>query len=446
MEIPMDAIIKGISKRYNKIIFPKDRVLGSLKSQKATIILPPNFEELETTADIWMHIYEAALTQFGYSMVVTGDIVRLVQLPDVKNLPTPIYKDGIEINENSERVITQVITLKNVIDSDVSKLFYRVSQITPPIPLPDRRTLIITAPESALSSFLQVLELFDVKPPVHEIITYDLKRTTASNAKNQITSYMNVLFAQKLTTQDKGLRPFLLSEDRTNRLFVSALPEDHVIIKEMLDFLDASVDDKNLFLPIEIYRLKNSNAETVAKKLNEILKQTTRPAAQGAAKVELPNIVPFEELNALIISVEEKETYEAVISLIQKLDVKRNQIYLSSTIVEVNNSSSFRLGVEAGGKRDPEPGKFGGVAGTGFGMSSTVVDFTAATAAPVTRQPNLPGSGGVFALAYGSYDAIPVILQASESNDNINVLANQVIIADDNEKALIEINEERSTT
>lgn len=449
-EIELSAVVEAFSKKHGKLILPNDGVLAALRPRKATIILPTELRDLDQNSDLWEQVYESILNIYGYTLVKKGDLYRLVPVKDTTKLPIPVIEseDGHLLNEKSERIVTQVIQLKHVVSDVVRPLFRYVSQVSAPLPLPDKKTLVITASESDLRYFNKMLSIFDKPTDEPYIQTYVLNRAVASQVKNHIQNYFNVERARAKGAVNPSQQAFILPDDNTNRLLVSAIESDHQTVKDFLEFFDAEVQDTTIHRPIEIYKLKNSDAEAVAKKLDQVLKgRKSNSPADKNKKEDIPTIVPFEELNALIISVEEPETFRYVKEVIDMLDVKRAQVYIASTIVEVNNSNSFNFGATFGGGKAPSgPNKFGIIAGGDNGGAGTFAVSTASSVLPhgATVDVNPIQSGLSLAFPYGGFDFIPLVLTAAEQDNNINVLANPSIICDDNEKASIEITEERS--
>jgi len=446
-EVELTAIIEAFSKRNGKVIIPNDGLLSSLKPRKAKIILPNNLKDMEQNSELWDQIFSSILSMYSFALVKKGDIYRLVPSKDTANMATPIINDdGYVLNEKSENIVTRVIILKHVVSDVVRPMFRYVQEVTTPLALPDKKTLVITASESSIKYFMELLDIFDVPIEDPYVEVYNLDRAIPSQVASKLQSYFTVVRARKKGAVDAAQQAFLLPDDSTNRLLISAIKEEHDLAKDFIAFFDADVDIKTPQRPIQIVRLKNSDADSIAKKLDQVLKAKRSTAVpKGAQPEDIPTIVPFEELNALIISVEEPETFKYVLEVVELLDVKRAQVYISSTIVEVSNDNKFNFGMIAGAGTAPTGGsKFGivGGAATGSGAGAGTIGFNANSGSP-TITPDL-GNGLGLAIPYGGIDFIPFVLKAAQSDSDINVLANPSIICDDNEHAIIEITTVRS--
>lgn len=454
-EIELHAVIEYYSRKTNKIILPNDGVLNSLRSRKAVIILPKELEKMEgVSVEMWDQIFQGILKIYGYTLTQQGNIYRLTTIKDSWKLSLPINKDldKSQVNPLSEKIVIQVVVLENVIIDNIRALFKYVSDITPPLTLMDKRTMIITTHESNLKNFLQLLEVLDVPAPPDKTIIkrYPLKQASANQIRTHVQAYFNILRARKKSTIDPSTTPFFLPDETTNRLLVSAIPRDHKIVEDFIKFFEEPLEIENEYRPMNIYRLKNSDAESLAKILNQVLKgklkaPTTPANVKVKPKQEEYSVVPYKELNAIIISVEKKETMKAIIEVIQELDVKRKQVLIRSTIIEVNNSSTFNIGADFGLKSDPgNSTKLGLGVGSSLGTAGLQIDATAGSGNPVTLTPDPTKNGLNLAIPYGRYDVIPFVLNMAETDRKINVLATPSVMCDDNEDALIEITEERS--
>jgi general secretion pathway protein D len=450
-EIEIGSIIEAFSKQTGKVIVPNKGALESVKNQKATIILPSDLRNMEQNAELWDQIFQNILSIYGYTIIKKGDIYRLVPSGDIKKMPVPIIdEEGYPLSDKSERIVTQVIRLKFVQHSAIGPFAAFISANGGAfLPLQDkeRKTIIVTASESDLKYFLSLVSIFDV--PDETVFTfkvYSLKRAVPSQIKAQVESYLATTSQRDGAPKPPTEKPYIALDDSTNRLLVSATPEDHKSIEKLIEFFDADIKQTQVFKPIEIYRLKNSNAESVAKKLDQVLKSKASTTTKDPNKKEdIPTIVPFEELNALIISVEEPDTFRYIKDVIDMLDVKRNQVYIASTIVEVNKANGFNFGLTFGAGSAPGgKGQFGIIGGGDVGGAGTITYDTTGTVLSrgATVAPTV-GSGLSLAFPYGGMDFIPVVMKAAETDSDISVLANPSIICDDNEHAVIEITEQR---
>ena len=450
-ELELSSVIEYFSKMWNKTIIPDDNLLNSLKNRKASIILPPIDNEQNQSEEHWRLIFENILAIYGYALIETGTdsesggIYRLIQKKNAIKLATPFFEnvEGQDLKNSSEKIITQVIVMKYINTDAVRPFFRYVTGIAPPMVLPDKKTIIVTTHESELKYFLSLIKIVDIPSEKPYIKTYHLKRADPTIIQRNASQYINILKTRKNRGNNPATAAYFMPDTASNRLLVSAIDEEHKIVQQFVDFFEAEVVVENR--DIVIYRLKNSDAEEIAKKLDQILKakRGTAKTVKGVAE-DIPAIVPYKELNSLIISVQKKETLSAVIKVIELIDVKRAQVFISSTIIEVQHSNTFNFGTDFGFRVKPQPGKLGVVGGSSLGIGTPTIDLTAGSENAASLTPNL--NNFTLALPYGAYNVIPFVLNAAKANTNLNVVANPTVICDDNEKATIKITEERAFT
>lgn len=451
-EISLDAVVEALIIKHGKIVLPKDQsVWNALKSRKATVLMPKDIEDVEQTSEIWDRIYESILAMQNYALMKVGDVFRLVAVKDARNMVKPIIvdEDGHMLNEKSERIVTKVIRLKHISNQSVAMLNNYISRVTPPIRLGDNKTLVVTASEAEIKYYEDILKLFDVPSEVPYLKTYTLERAIPTQVKTHVERFIASMQSSRAGgTKKVTAKAIVIADDTTGRMLVSAIEEDHQVTQTLVDFFDQDVAETTTFRPIEMIRLSNAKAEEISKTLDQVLKSRRSSASARdpkAKKEDIPTIVPFEQLNALIVSVEQPETFRYVKEVIQMLDVKRKQVYLSSTIVEVRNDNKFEFGTSLGlGKLPTKSNNFGTIVGSGTsGSEAAVVTVdTTNNSRGISLDPNLT-SGLTASLLYGSEDFIPLVIRAAETNSNVTIIATPSIVCDDNEQAVIEITEQR---
>ncbi|MCC6932698.1 MAG: type II secretion system secretin GspD [Deltaproteobacteria bacterium] len=161
-------------------------------------------------------------------------------------------------------------------------------------------------------------------------------------------------------------------------------------------------------------------------------------AQTGTGKVNFEGeimIAADSSTNSLIISAS-KGDYQRVKEVIEELDVKRRQVLVEATILEVGMTKDEGLGIElqmSGGNDDG-----GAIAQTNWGGLTNLVKNPAALsdltiAAASTGTITLPGGLVIPSQA--------VLVSALSANSNVNVLSTPTILSTDNEEAEIVVGE-----
>ena len=156
-------------------------------------------------------------------------------------------------------------------------------------------------------------------------------------------------------------------------------------------------------------------------------------------------ISPHEETNSLVIEASLKD-YRNLKQVIQKLDIRRKQVYVEAVIMEITSTKGSNLGVSgsggavfsAGGEdvpllvgagglgfqvSDPEQLNSGGLA---VGLQGPLVDVEPGSAASL--------GAGAFVTTFG------FLVQALQSNSDVNILSTPHILTTiDNEEAEIQV-------
>lgn len=127
--------------------------------------------------------------------------------------------------------------------------------------------------------------------------------------------------------------------------------------------------------------------------------------------------------------------------LIDKLDLRRPQVYLDAKIVSVSATDSMRLAVET---QLINAAGTGGVVNTNFGLGS--LPAAAAGTQPIlgTKSVNATLTGLTAAIIKS--DQVPVILRAIANTGDTQLLATPQLLVDDNETAEVSSLDQRPTT
>ncbi len=215
----------------------------------------------------------------------------------------------------------------------------------------------------------------------------------------------------------------------------------------------------------EFYKLKHSNAADVAGVIQNLIANTaqtgntgllgqdlsrrnqptptgdgtqntpsTAEVGDGIGEIELTediNVIADEQNNQIIVKAPRKlqSQFER---LIDKLDLKRPQVYVEAMIVTVTHDDTFRFAVET----QDIFGQFG--VQTLFGLSTAGAGFLDPRAVQT-------GLGGMTAALVRS-DDIPFIINAIATDTDTRLVATPSLLVDDNEEATITSIEQQPTT
>lgn len=197
---------------------------------------------------------------------------------------------------------------------------------------------------------------------------------------------------------------------------------------------------------INVYYLKNANSEELAKLMQALVTKLPAPPAGGvqpagpATILEGPvNITSDKATNALII-VASPGDFEVVKDVIQKLDIKRRQVYVECAIVEMSLSKASDIGFEFQSFNQSNSNSQATIGGTNFG------DIGPAIVSGPTGLAAISGLAvgvikGTFTYNGTTYLNVGALLHALQTNGDVNVLSTPNIMAMDNQKAEIMVGE-----
>ena len=200
---------------------------------------------------------------------------------------------------------------------------------------------------------------------------------------------------------------------------------------------------------INVYYLKNANADDFAKVLTALVSRLPAPPAGGAQPAGPStilegqvNISPDKATNSLVI-VASPNDYETVKDVIEKLDIRRRQVYVEAAIIEMSLAKQRELGFEfqAANLRNLETSnKAQAVGGTNFGNIGNVVANGPAGLATMNGL-NVGAVKGTFTFKGVEYLNIGALLHALQTDGDVNVLSTPNILTLDNQKAEIMVGE-----
>jgi general secretion pathway protein D len=200
---------------------------------------------------------------------------------------------------------------------------------------------------------------------------------------------------------------------------------------------------------INVYYLKNGNAEDMSKLLQGLVSRLPKPPAGGKRSSSPTTILEGSVIinadkatNALIIIASAKD-FEIIKDVIQKLDIRRRQVYVEAAIIEMSLAKQRELGFEfqAANLGDIESSNsVAGIGGTNFGnIGSAVANGPAGLAAMSGL--NVGAVKGTFTFKGVEYLNIGALLHALQTDADVNVLSTPNILTTDNEKAEIMVGE-----
>lgn len=381
--------------------------------------------------------YEAFLSILqvhGFVAVPAGNTIKII--PDANARQVPANDLPGSVSNTSDELVTQVIAVRNVSAAQL------VPILRPLIPQYGQlaaysasNMLIITDRANNVSRMMRIIERID-KASDDEIEVINLQSATAA----EIVKTVNTLSGPAGAPGTEGGQPLkVVADDRTNSILLSGDKSARLRIKTLITYLDTPLQSGG---NTKIRYLEYADSEDLAKKLKEQIQGITQAAvgtaagAPAAATSNVSNNVSIwgdKGTNALIISAPPK-IMEQIMTIVDKLDIRRAQVHVEAIVVEVNANKTAELGINwalygSSGSNIPAAAFNGNSTITGAVAAALGGDYSKLPTGTTLGVGRIVDSGASFA----------AILRALQEDGNTNVISTPSIITLDNQEAKIEV-------
>ncbi|GAB4385785.1 MAG: hypothetical protein Kow0022_13010 [Phycisphaerales bacterium] len=251
--------------------------------------------------------------------------------------------------------------------------------------------------------------------------------------------------------------PFMIVDLRRQTIIYYGTPAQQAELAAWIDLLDVGED----IITLEYYKLSNARAADVAEIIQGLISgqslSAESPLLPGGGGQSLqrqiqqmpivsqsssgeegfapdPNrvfVIADEANNQVIVKAPKKQQNEFA-KLVNRLDLRRPQVYLQALIVSISDTRNFRLAVES----QLAAGQY--QAQTNFGLGTPGNTFQD----PRTVATGLQG----FTSALIRSDMIPFIINALRTDTDSRILSAPQLLVNDNEEASIEAIDQQPTT
>ncbi len=445
----IDEVVKAVAHITKRNFVVDPRVKGTIN------IISTDPVDASLAYDILL----SALRLQGFASVESKGVTKVMPEADAKlhldtakagrldgdKLVTRVYKLQYESAAQLVPVLRPIIAPNNIVTA-----------------YPGSNTLVVTDYASNLKRIEQIV--FSIDQPSDDVpIILPVKHTSALDLAQTVSQLMD----NQQTGRSKASNAdtfVIMADARTNSLLIRASdPTRLARVRELIAQLDVATSEPG---NIHVVYLKNAEAATMAETLRAILSGNTSSstassngssaqpaqsqntagasrtarssssssggAASGGGMIQADNAS-----NALII-IAADAVYNNLRAVIEKLDVRRAQVFVEALIVEVTAEKAAEFGVQwqdltGVAKSSPQV-----IGGTNFGAVGTNIVSASNNVASVGNGlnigvvrgvTNLPGVGEVVNLA--------VLAKALETDTNANILSTPNLLTLDNEEAKI---------
>jgi len=460
----VDTDIKDLIKQMSKAT-GKNFLIGEQVRGKVTII-----SERKMSVEEAYQAFLSALEVNGFTVVDgPGGLIKIIAIKDISNNALPIFKDESPI---TDAFITRIVQLKNISALEMSNAIKNlVSKRGNLFAYPATNTLIVTDTGTNIDRLLKIMQELDQEGP-HEGLEFIHIRY--ANAKD-IAARITELYTQDKQTKAPTRRgqefeetPYIskvIADDRTNSVIILASGRAMDKVRALISQLDRPLPD-GVEGKIHVHYLKHASAKDLASVLNSLTagsgqaspqtKTTPGSTAQQKAQSTAPVVASFEggvkvaadeNTNALIITSTAKDYETLRKEVLDRLDIPRRQVYVEAVVMELSINKNRSVGVSGQGggffsvNGDRMLGFASTLGGTTQGLSAAALSGLAAGAISDTRV-NIPITQSDGTSSNISVPALGVVLNALQTDSDVNVLSTPNLLTLDNEEAEIHVGSE----
>jgi general secretion pathway protein D len=431
-EIESVAAVVGQMTGRNFVLDP--RVKGTVNIVSARAV------PLAAVYDIFL----SALRLQGFAAVESGGVTRILPEADAKlhlrDLAGAAPGDG-------DRLSTRVYQLRYESASQLLPVLRPIISPNNPIAVyAANNSLVITDYAHNLQRIARIIEAID-RPGGGEPVVVPLRYAAAAD----LADTLNRILAESpaspggaaVAPLDPRARVFVAPDARTNSVIVrSDNPSRIARVRAMVRELDVPTGASG---NIHVVHLKNAEAARVAETLRAILTgeaptQPPLPVPPKNSNTNSSSMVQADSASNAVIIQAPDAIFANLRAVIDKLDVRRAQVYVEALVVEVTADKAAEFGIQWQSIRDLSQPETRPIGGTNFGVpgsGTNIIDAarnlgsvgTGLNIGLVRGQVNIPGLGTITNLS--------VLARALESDAKANILSTPNLLTLDNEEAKI---------
>jgi len=453
----IDGVVKVIGKITGRNFVLDPRVKG-----KVNIISSEPISKA-----VVYDVFLAAMRLQGFAAVDEKNIVKIVPAAEAK------YETGGSHPPN-DRVETRVFTLKNVPAMQlVPVLRPLIAPYNAIAAYGGNNTLVVTDYASNLGRVGRIIAAID-QPRGDQPVVIPMHYASAIDAAQTLSR----LFAD---TPHPGAAPgsydwpmTIVADPRSNSLIARSEDAQKLArLRGLVAVLDAPTSAAG---NIHVVYMKNAEAVDVARTLRAIYlgksgsdtttasRDSSPPATQPANPANqagtspmtasfdsattdrepspVPGIIQADPATNSVIINAPDAIYNNLRAVLEKLDVRRKQVYVEAMIAELTSDKAAEFGIQwqnlsAAGAADSTARGFGGTNFYGSGQNILGISQNPATAGQglnvgvIRGHVTIPGVGEVLNLG--------MLVRALQEDSNVNILSTPTLLTLDNEEARIVI-------
>lgn len=492
----LNEMVRTISEITSEVYLLSDKI----RDKNLTIITPEGGFERENA----FRVFEILLDMNGYSVVSADGVNKVVPKKGIKSESIPLRLD-FDPGESSQKYVMKLIKLKSVKAKGLSNVLRAlVSRDGFMKAYEPSNTLVVIDNEQNVNRIAEVVANLDYEKKIEFVRVHN---TNSANVIFKLLEIFNPKGAKAKRSKGKedgfvsGSSDLLgfkvINDERTNSIIVIADPRDLALIKETIAVLD--IESEHAEQDVYVIPVKNADAEQIIEVLGNLFaegkggsvsssvsfrdgaRQTGR-TGQSSSRLGEGSLGSGGDVGGLgsqggnikrggsqqtgssvmvssgdglkitsdpatnsIIVIGSLTQYKMVKQIVDKLDVRRRQVFVEAAILEVGLDNLNALGTNFGLGVTVEGDNLGFVGQQLPGIPSLL----GVAADPTIAATSIGSLSGLFLGVIGeevdpdgsgplpSLPSFSAVFQALSSVTDVNVLSTPSIITTDNEPAEI---------
>ncbi|HET9238579.1 MAG TPA: type II secretion system secretin GspD [Oligoflexus sp.] len=341
----------------------KNVIIGKGVSGKVQMISPK-----KVTKDEAYQAFLSALNVLGYTTVETGKVIKILPTRNALKGNLHIYQ-GTTWAPRTDKLITQIVPLKYIDAKQIQQTLSQLVSTNSMIAYQPTNTLIISDTGYKVRRILQIVELLDVAGQQPKVALVPIRYGDAKAISQKVQEILQVSETSKRGGQAGGATFKVSVDERSNSVVIFGPPRTIQDVKDLVKKFDFPVEDPANQAAIRVRFLDYADAKKVATTLSSLaqgsatgsrrtpISSPVRTIGQNnSGRMNTPSgpapvaelgdnvkITADESSNSLLIT-GSRAAYDAINSIVRKLDRRRPQVYVEADILDVNLSDDFSFG------------------------------------------------------------------------------------------------------
>lgn len=440
----IEGVVKVISEITGKNFVLDPRVKGTIS------IVSSQTMRRSAVYDVFL----SALRLQGFAVIEDRGIVKIIPEADAKLNSAPTFGPSEQARGAGDRIQTRIFTLKH-------ESALQVMPILRPLIAPNNtitayqnnNMLVITDYANNLRRIEKIIDSID-QPNSSDPVVIPLQYASAVD----VAATVNRLFTEAAQTQgatatEPMQRFAVIADTRSNSLLVrSGDPSRLAQLRKFVAMLDSPTNTGG---NIHVVYLKNAEAVKLAETLRAIYQSdagtTTAPrtattalsaSAGGTSQAQAtslsPGIIQADASTNSIIITAPDAIYNNLRAALDKLDVRRAQVYVEALIAEITADKAAEFGIQWQNMTGLGATNGQAFGGTNFGAVGQNIVGIAQNPATASRGLNIGIVKGQVTLPGGAQILnLGLLVRALETDANANILSTPTLLTMDNEEASI---------